>query len=304
MSGYDGLRAYDDAADIYRVLHHRCPGLAASIVRYGGVRPGHRILDVGCGPGDITRRLAGLAGEAGSAIGLDISPRMIELAEAGNTGSPRAEFRVGDMNRLPADLTGFDLVVAAWSIFFADDVAGTVDVLRQRLNPGGTLLLTTLARNALHPFSAMFLDLTQLLCPELPIRTPWSPLTDIGNLVDLVRATGLRGRVDVRHEDIVFPLERPEESWDVLIRGSGLNGIAVDLPADVRERVRHSMIEWTRANGVTAAVAGVNYVVARDPAPEDRPSTATGPGDAVVRRVRLPDPDHLLPQRIPPSISS
>src|SRR3954454_1472767 len=65
-------------------------------------RAGERVLDVGCGFGDTTRRLAELVGPEGSALGVDVSPPFIETAqrEAGESGKANVEFRVADVQTL------------------------------------------------------------------------------------------------------------------------------------------------------------------------------------------------------------
>src|SRR4029077_14968899 len=62
-------------------------------------RPGDRVLDIGCGVGDTTRRLAGLVGEAGDAVGIDVAPPFVDLAreEAAAAGVANVDFRLGDV---------------------------------------------------------------------------------------------------------------------------------------------------------------------------------------------------------------
>lgn len=49
-------------------------------LRRAGLRPGMRVLDVGCGPGDVSFIAARLVGRAGAVLGVDASPEAIELA--------------------------------------------------------------------------------------------------------------------------------------------------------------------------------------------------------------------------------
>src|SRR3954453_23048343 len=59
-------------------------------------QPGERVLDLGCGFGDTTQRIAGLVRREGSALGLDAAPRFVELAtrEAAEAGVANATFAV------------------------------------------------------------------------------------------------------------------------------------------------------------------------------------------------------------------
>src|SRR3712207_6877867 len=56
---------------------------------------GGRVLDIGCGFGDTTQRIAELVGPAGSAVGIDAAPRFIETAEeeAAAAGVENVTFR-------------------------------------------------------------------------------------------------------------------------------------------------------------------------------------------------------------------
>ncbi len=49
-------------------------------LRLAGLRPGMRVLDIGCGPGDVSFLAARLVGPTGSVLGVDAAPVMVELA--------------------------------------------------------------------------------------------------------------------------------------------------------------------------------------------------------------------------------
>src|SRR3954449_8984468 len=68
-------------------------------------RPGDRVLDIGCGFGDTTQRIAGLVGDAGEAIGVDAAERFIETAraEATDAGVGNARFLVADVQSMAFD---------------------------------------------------------------------------------------------------------------------------------------------------------------------------------------------------------
>ena len=61
-------------------------------------RPGERVLDLGCGFGDTTQRLARLVGPEGEAVGLDVSVPFIEQArKEAEGGAPNVSFAVADV---------------------------------------------------------------------------------------------------------------------------------------------------------------------------------------------------------------
>jgi ubiquinone/menaquinone biosynthesis C-methylase UbiE len=101
---------------------------------------GDRVLDIGCGLGDTTVRLAGLVGATGHAHGVDVAPRMIETAieEAAEAGLENVSFATCDVELTKFDQT-FDYAFSRMgTMFFANPVAALRNV-REALVPGGLL---------------------------------------------------------------------------------------------------------------------------------------------------------------------
>ncbi|MDT0377618.1 methyltransferase domain-containing protein [Streptomyces sp. DSM 42041] len=65
------------------------------------VRPGHTVLDVGCGPGTDLPALVERAGANGTVIGVDRDPAMLAAARSRTKGLPGVELREGDAHALP-----------------------------------------------------------------------------------------------------------------------------------------------------------------------------------------------------------
>jgi SAM-dependent methyltransferase len=101
---------------------------------------GDRVLDIGCGLGDTTARLAELVGPNGHAHGVDVAPRMIEtaIAEAEESGIANVTFATCDVEVTRFDQT-FDYAFSRMgTMFFANPVAALRNV-REALAPGGLL---------------------------------------------------------------------------------------------------------------------------------------------------------------------
>jgi ubiquinone/menaquinone biosynthesis C-methylase UbiE len=114
---------------------------------------GDRVLDVGCGFGDATQRLAEIAGPTGSALGVDIAPRFIEFSreDAARTGVENARFAVHDVQSTAFDET-FDYAFSRFgTMFFAGPVAALRNVSRA-LVPGGTLCMVVWRRKLDNPW--------------------------------------------------------------------------------------------------------------------------------------------------------
>jgi len=101
---------------------------------------GDRVLDIGCGLGDTTSRLAELVGAGGSAHGVDVAERMIATAieEARDHGSDNLTFAVQDVETEAFDRE-FDYAFSRMgTMFFANPVAALRNV-RKALAPAGVL---------------------------------------------------------------------------------------------------------------------------------------------------------------------
>jgi SAM-dependent methyltransferase len=110
-------------------------------------KPGQRVLDIGCGFGDTTQRIAELVGPDGEAVGVDVAERFIETAraETEEAGVPNARFIVADVQATPFE-DRFDMAFSRMgTMFFANPVAALRNV-REALVPGGRLVMVVWRR--------------------------------------------------------------------------------------------------------------------------------------------------------------
>ena len=108
---------------------------------------GQRVLDIGCGFGDTTQRIAELVGPDGEAVGIDAAPRFIESAraEAEQAGVGSARFLVADVQSQPLE-GAFDLAFSRFgTMFFASPVAALRNA-RRALVPGARLAMVVWRR--------------------------------------------------------------------------------------------------------------------------------------------------------------
>jgi ubiquinone/menaquinone biosynthesis C-methylase UbiE len=105
------------------------------------IKPGERILDVGCGCGETTLELADRVGASGSVTGVDISRLLIEAARKRAWERTRAnvQFEEGDAQTFPLPAKDFDLVFSRLGIMFFDDPEAAFQNLGKALRPGGRL---------------------------------------------------------------------------------------------------------------------------------------------------------------------
>jgi SAM-dependent methyltransferase len=99
---------------------------------------GANVLDVGCGFGDTTARIAGLIGPAGHAHGVDVAPRFIEAAtsevEAENTSFSVADVQIDDLGG------PYDYVFSRFGVMFFDNPGAAMRNIRKSMAPGARLV--------------------------------------------------------------------------------------------------------------------------------------------------------------------
>ncbi len=114
------------------------------IVEMARIKPGDRVLDVGCGTGSLTLTARSYAGSSGSVYGIDASPEMIEAAQEKAVQSGlEAVFEIGLIENIPYPEATFDIVINRLVMHhLPDDLKrkGMAEILRV-LKPGGLFFI-------------------------------------------------------------------------------------------------------------------------------------------------------------------
>ena len=110
----------------------------AAALKAAAPQPGERAIDIGCGCGETTIEIARLIGPAGSVLGIDVSPPMLEVARARAVSAkcPQLSFREGDASatELPVDV---DLLFSRFGVMFFSRPSNAFSHLRKSLRTGG-----------------------------------------------------------------------------------------------------------------------------------------------------------------------
>jgi 2-polyprenyl-3-methyl-5-hydroxy-6-metoxy-1,4-benzoquinol methylase len=109
-------------------------------LRLAGLRPGMRVLDVGCGPGDVSFVAAGLVGPAGTVLGVDVSDNVIQVARgrAAEQGLDTVRFE----STAIADISlndPVDAVIGRFILMHLPDPVATLRDLAAMVRPGGLI---------------------------------------------------------------------------------------------------------------------------------------------------------------------
>jgi SAM-dependent methyltransferase len=135
--------------------------LASRLVEVAGLRPGQRALDVGCGPGPLTRVLGDRLG-ANNVAAVDPSE---PFAAACRSRVPGADVRVAVAEELPFDANEFDAVLAQLVVQLMDDRDKGVREMVRVARPRGVVAACVWDSRAM-PLLQSFWDAALTVAPE------------------------------------------------------------------------------------------------------------------------------------------
>lgn len=178
------------------------------------VRPGERVLDVGCGTGGTTLAFARAVGSEGLAVGIDVSEPMVAAARARVARSEAgARFVAADAGEHAFEPASFDAIVSRFGVmFFADPVRAFANLRRAAVG-GAPLRFVAWRSVAENPFMTTAEQAAAPLLPDLPPRKPDAPgqfaMADRALVERVLRESGWR-EIEVQPVDLVCTTGRDQ----------------------------------------------------------------------------------------------
>ncbi|MEU6208130.1 class I SAM-dependent methyltransferase [Micromonospora musae] len=171
------VEVFEEAASSYDRIGVSFFGpFGAELVGRAGIRPGDRVLDVGCGRGAVLFPAADATGPTGRVTGIDLAPAMVRLTEqdARRLGLTQVDVRVDDAQQPDFPPGTFDAVLAGLVVFLLPEPQQALRTYARLLRPSGRLAISTFAAQ-----DAAFTAATEALAGHLPANQPRpSPTAD------------------------------------------------------------------------------------------------------------------------------
>jgi ubiquinone/menaquinone biosynthesis C-methylase UbiE len=196
-------QGHDALAKSYRAFFSAVTALATDpLLDAVRLRPGTRLLDVASGPGALT---AEAASRGARSVGVDLSPRMIELAQR---LYPAIEFREADVEHLPFPDHVFDAVVCAFGLgHFPQPELAVAECVRT-LSPGGFIAFAWWHDPAHQRIQGIFREAIAEIGVSLPPDVPQGHnvfrFSNSGEFLRLLEGAGLTEVAVTEHSTTYF----------------------------------------------------------------------------------------------------
>lgn len=212
------------------------PFCADRLVNFVKPRPGGKVLDVATGTGAAAVSFAQAVGSSGHVSAIDVSPRMLDKAEANISKMALGNVDLHEMDAARLDFRRdyFHALVCSYGLFFLPDMAGALREWVRVLRPGGKLAFTSFETSAFQPMLDDYVERLQAFGVQLPESAFGSQrIRSLAHCRELLEAAGL---VEVQAESAQLGYHlRDENEWWEVVTSTSMRAALERLP-DARQQ--------------------------------------------------------------------
>ncbi len=195
--------------------------------------PGERMLDIGCGVGGTPRALAGLVGQTGRVVGMDLLQAAIDVMQRDPGLPENVAFLCGDAQSYPFQPGSFDAAFSRFGVmFFADPVVAFANI-RRALRPGGRLGFVCWRGLGENELDDLPLRAASGCLPDQLVSgtssSGWFSFSDPDSLREILAGAGF-GEVNIAAHDEQVSCGDLQSTVDVCSRVGALGKILRDHP--------------------------------------------------------------------------
>jgi ubiquinone/menaquinone biosynthesis C-methylase UbiE len=212
------------------------------------LQPGHHVLDLAAGPGDLGYMAHELMQPGGELITSDFAPEMLTVAQerAAELGLSDVRFKQIDAESIDLPAASLDAVLCRWGLMFVADPNAALRECRRVLKPGGRLVLAAWAGREHNPWTALVADEVEArgLMPRAPDGTPGQfAMAQPGMLRELLEEAGFVDEIEVEAVGWDFDDQDFDGWWGRTMDMSRLGQAIATLPPAEQEDLRRAMHE-------------------------------------------------------------
>ncbi len=235
--GADSFQASGDAYDRFMGRYSRslAPAFADSV----GVVSGQSVLDLGCGPGALTRVLVERLG-AHAVSACDPSPSFVAECSARHPG---VDVRLGQAEAVPFDDASVDGTLSQLVLHFVTDPARAAAEIRRVVRPGGTVAACVWDFAEGMELLRLFWDAALAVDPGAPDEARTLRFGAEGEIAEWLTVAGFE-QVEETTLAVSSTYEDFDELWSGFLAGIGPAGsFCVGLPDAVRSELRSELFD-------------------------------------------------------------
>jgi ubiquinone/menaquinone biosynthesis C-methylase UbiE len=221
------------------------PFCADRLVAFVRPAPGTRVLDVATGTGAVAVPFAQAIGSHGRVQAIDISPAMLDRAEANirKMALDNVDLHEMDAGRLDFRSDYFHSVVCSYGLFFVPDMHGALREWVRVLRPGGKLAFTSFETSAFQPMLGDLLERLRDAGAE-PLDGPGAAarIESLEHCRELLADAGLEN-IATQSVQVGYHL-RDEQDWWEVVQSTAVRFMFEPLPPEQREELQRQHLAF------------------------------------------------------------